>query len=702
MSGSTPLRPVESPPGFGDVETPLQAILQMPVFAALTESERERIAEIASIVRIPQDRIVPRAAAPTEEAAYCFVVKGQVAFAEFAPGTIPAEPASKKKRVTPVMQVAKKSVAMFDAGELFANDHVENMRSDDGEKVDAALFTCVPVVLLRVPKAKLTEILEDVPALKDAIDAIAEAAYYRQTFLKVDGRDEIFDFYIREGFEYAQAIKVVQTDKCIDCDECVKACEDRHGISRIERFGPQVGLIQFTLNCRTCVDARCISPCNFDAIAFDEEAQEVVVYDNCVGCTLCAKACPHEAIRMVDVVAQQAPDLVQLARKGADQPGTVVAEGERAAKKKKPKRIANKCDHCLGYEDMACITACPTGAIIQIDPRSLFRRDGGLIERAQDYFDPAPFEQGYANVAGTQGVTAMRALFAGVALAVLGCFWEYGARQWSADLSLYRQLISAIEGPAVAGKLALNYSAVSGFGRWLGYIGAAMMVVSALYTLRLHVPGIRRIGSSKTWFDFHVVFGLAGPLLSLLHTDFNVFQLYWVSALWWAVFGVVITGVVGRYLYTLIPRIEVAADRDKKSLDGAILKVADRWSALTRSANVMQHFLKAQEKRAEREEPSAHTGVLRLTAFLLAAELRRIRAAVAIRFRMLGDMQNTELRRTAIKLMARRAAVERRTEALGVARRLMTKWRAFHIGLSIIMLLLLVAHAAISIWATGL
>ncbi len=28
--------------------------------------------------------------------------------------------------------------------------------------------------------------------------------------------------------------------------------------------------------------------------------------------------------------------------------------------KKKAKRIANKCDHCLGYSDLACISACPT------------------------------------------------------------------------------------------------------------------------------------------------------------------------------------------------------------------------------------------------------------------------------------------------------------------------------------------------------
>jgi len=667
----------------------------------LTDAERARLEAIAEIELIPQDRVIPRAEPDSADSAYCFVVKGQVAFGEFAMGKVPEPPKSKKKRVTPVMQVAKKHIALFEPGEFFSNDHAPSMRGDDGEKVSAALFTCVPVVLLRIPKASLQEVLADVPALQDAIDATAEAAYYRQTFLKVDGRDEIFDLYVREGFEYAQAIKVIQTDKCIDCDECVKSCEDRHGISRIERFGPQIGLIQFTLNCRTCVDARCISPCNFDAIAFDEDEQEVIVYDNCVGCTLCAKACPHEAIRMVDVVAPPEPDLVQLARK-ADRPGTVVAEGEAKRKKKKPKRIANKCDHCLGYDDMACISACPTGAIIQIDPRSLFRRDEGLLEKAHKYFDPAPFEHGYSHVARTQGVTGMRAMFVLVGIAVLGCIWEFAARRWAPELSLYRQWVSLLDGPEAAETLLLTYSAVAGLGRWLGYVGGVMMVLSALYTLRLHVPGVRGLGSSKTWFDFHVVFGLAGPILALLHTNLHVFQLYWVSALWWAVFAVVLTGLVGRYLYTLIPKFEVAADRDKKSLDAAIQKVADQWGSMTQSANVMQHFLKAQEKKAERERASEKMGLIALTVFLARAEVQRMRASVDLRAGMLGRMKNVELRGTAIKLMSRRAALERRDEVIGVARRFMAKWRAFHIGLSIIMLVLLAAHTAISIWATGL
>jgi Fe-S-cluster-containing hydrogenase component 2 len=691
------IRPQETPPSFdGFTDDPLLALRRLDLFRTLSKTENSRLARVAKIERIDQDRVIPRAAAESKNASYCFLAKGQVAFAEFRPGTIPVPPKNRKKRVQPTMQVAKRNITLFETGDFFTNDHAFKMRDSNGERVEAALYTCVPCVVVKIPKRDLDKILEAVPSLADAISLRAEESYYRQSFLKIEDRRDIFDFYVKEGLEYAKAVKVIQSDKCIDCDECVQACEDRHGVSRIERFGPQIGLIQFTLNCRTCADARCISPCNFDAIGFDEEEQEVIVYDNCVGCTLCAKACPHEAIRMVDIAEPPDElDIVQLAKRSAENPGTIVAEGETKKKRKKPKRIANKCDHCLGYEDMACITACPTGAIVQIDPRALFRRDGGLIERADKFFDPRPFEVGLSHVLRAQGVRFMFALLAVVGAFTVVSVWEYIARKFDPSLSMYAWLSSEIVEMGA-------YSSVRGMGRWMGYFGASMMIVAALYTLRLNVPGLRRIGSSKTWFDFHVVFGLAGPVFALLHMDLKIFETRWVTLMvWWPTFVVVITGLIGRFIYTAIPKAEFLTTQDKRKLDDGIKEVADQWTSLTVSANVMNHFLKAQEKQEEKEQ-DVNMGLWGFTLFLIRSEFRRRQGVRDLKERLLSQIKNKSLRVTALKLMTRRAQVERRTQILGVARRLLTRWRAYHIGISIFMLLALLIHIGLSIYITGI
>lgn len=702
---AAPEKPEATAPSFGDVgDDPAAALARLDVFRALSGQELAQVKAAAKLVRIPQDRVIPRGGGE-EPRSFCFLVKGQVAFAEFELGTVPKGPVNPKKRPPPLMQLATKNVALFEENDFFANDHVAEARGGDGKKREMALYTCVPVVLLTIAREDLDRILEAVPAINDRIEARAEESYYRQTFLKLEGRSEVLDLYVKQGFEYARAIKVIQSDKCIDCDACIRSCEDRHGVARIERFGPKLGLIQFTQNCRTCHDARCLDPCNFDAIGFDPKEGEVVVYDNCVGCTLCAKACPHEAIRMVDVPEPEEPaiDIVAIAaEKQGRKPGTVVAEGEdKKAKKKKAKRIANKCDHCLGYSDMACISACPTGAIVQIDPRALFRADGGLIDRAEGYFDPKPFVTGWSDAMRAQGVRLLWSICALVILFGVGAVYEFIARKWLTDWSLVRLLVRALQGPEAAKRLVLTVQAVSGMGRWMGYLGAGMMTVAALYTLRLHLPGLRRLGSSKTWFDLHVVFGLVGPVLSLLHTNLHLFQLYWVTALWWAVLAVVLSGLVGRYLYTAVPRLEMDADRSRRALDEGIKAASDQWASLTRSANVLQQFMKAQEKTAQLEAGrSMGTGAL--LYYLLQSELRRLRAAVVIRTRLLGPMKNAKLKKAALELMRRRGEAERRAKLIGLAKPLLAKWRAIHIAISVAMFLLLIAHVAISIWAVGL
>jgi|GEM_PF-263270 len=707
------LRAPETAPEFGQVfDDPADALGTIDVFRGLSPQDLQQVAASAEVVHIEQDRVIPRGADEGDsDTAYYFLMRGQVAFAEFEQGKVPQPPKNKKKRIAPIMQVCKRVAAFFEVGDFFTNAHVEKARGADGVKYDMALFSCVNVVAVRLPKTALDAALASYATVKEVVETKAEEAYYRQTLLKLDDRADILDFYVKQGFEYAHSIKIIQSDKCIDCDECVKGCEDRHGISRIERFGPRIGLIQFTLNCRSCNDARCIEVCNFDAIGFDDEADEpeVIVYDNCVGCTKCAKSCPHEAIRMVDIKDEtpQVDLVAQVKAMDAKQKlGTMIAKGEeKAPKKKKAKRIANKCDHCFGYDDMACITACPTGAIIQIDPKTLFRRDEGKLELADRYLEPAPFEKGFAQTTRLQGVGMMYGLFALATIFVLGCLWEYFARKFASDLSLMRLTVGALQGPGAAKATRLGYTAVSGMGRWMGYLGAGMMVVSALYTLRLNLPGLRRIGNSKTWFDFHVVFGLAGPALTLLHTDFHIFNVLerpLVTSLWWCTLAIVLSGVVGRFFYTAIPRLEAGTEREKRRLDEGIQQVADQWASMTMSANVLAQFLKAQEKMQERDQVDPDSmGAVGFLVFLVKSEFERIQAEAQLRTKTMGGMRNKKLRRTTIKLMSRRSVIERRMQLYGIAKKLLAQWRGIHIGISIFMFVLLVAHVGISVYAVG-
>ncbi len=94
-------------------------------------------------------------------------------------------------------------------------------------------------------------------------------------------------------------------------------------------------------------------------------------------------------------------------------------------------------------------------------------------------------------------------------------------------------------------------SPASGLGYSLGIIGASMMLILLLYPIRKHVRFMHAWGPLKYWFKFHMVSGVLGPLLVLLHSNFRVGSLNAGVALL-SMLLVVASGLVGRFIYRKI------------------------------------------------------------------------------------------------------------------------------------------------------
>jgi Fe-S-cluster-containing hydrogenase component 2/CRP-like cAMP-binding protein len=210
------------------------------------------------------------------------------------------------------------------------------------------------------------------------------------------------------GVIQADALLVMDLDLCINCDQCVKACESLHGKSRLIRNGIQLGKYLVPSACRHCDDPRCMNSCPTGAIKRRPEGEIYFQYDMCIGCGNCAIACPYDNIAMIDtptfdqaharksrtmndsnffrpypMAAHEAGDsgwwerLLGAGRKGAQKrkPVTLSVSGN-------PDRIPSafpiKCDLCDGLPFMGCVHNCPTGAAIRIDPAELFEQTGAV------------------------------------------------------------------------------------------------------------------------------------------------------------------------------------------------------------------------------------------------------------------------------------------------------------------------------------
>jgi hypothetical protein len=90
------------------------------------------------------------------------------------------------------------------------------------------------------------------------------------------------------------------------------------------------------------------------------------------------------------------------------------------------------------------------------------------------------------------------------------------------------------------------------FGHTLGILGFFLMILTeTVYSLRKRSRSARW-GRMSEWLQFHIFTGLVGPYMVFLHTSWKFNGLAGAVTLMTLI--VVISGFIGRYIYTRIPR----------------------------------------------------------------------------------------------------------------------------------------------------
>jgi hypothetical protein len=118
------------------------------------------------------------------------------------------------------------------------------------------------------------------------------------------------------------------------------------------------------------------------------------------------------------------------------------------------------------------------------------------------------------------------------------------------------------------------------------------------------------------WFDFHMMAGTMGPMFILLHSALKLDN--WVSAAFWSMIIVVVSGVVGRYLYTQVPDL----------LNGRELEELDHQRAFTRlRAHYPAAMAEADRMLAMHRDRAMYVGqharLLGAFSWILLQDLRR-------------------------------------------------------------------------------
>lgn len=95
--------------------------------------------------------------------------------------------------------------------------------------------------------------------------------------------------------------------------------------------------------------------------------------------------------------------------------------------------------------------------------------------------------------------------------------------------------------------------AYSKLGYWLGVAGGLAMLALFAYPLRKRLAWMKNLGATRHWFIAHMLLGLLGPWLILVHCGLRIGSLNAAVALL-SMLVVAASGVVGRFLYVRIHR----------------------------------------------------------------------------------------------------------------------------------------------------
>jgi hypothetical protein len=229
-------------------------------------------------------------------------------------------------------------------------------------------------------------------------------------------------------------------------------------------------------------------------------------------------------------------------------------------------------------------------------------------------------------------------------------------------------------------------------GHGYGMVGTAMIVTNLLYLVRRrfakYIPP--QLGTMKTWLNAHVFTGLVGSLLVLFHSAFQLrTPVATVTSVSLAI--VVVTGLVGLYLYLLMPKAGLAPFKDRLGeIEPLLPGLAQRVDEFVQKTPATRLPLDASFVRT----------LWTIPRWVLQARARRRGIALAARddklFRAVAKT-DPSLGRDLVHELGILASAEVDTHA---GRAVMGSWRSLHRFLAILMLLSVSVHIAVA-WFYG-
>jgi hypothetical protein len=233
-------------------------------------------------------------------------------------------------------------------------------------------------------------------------------------------------------------------------------------------------------------------------------------------------------------------------------------------------------------------------------------------------------------------------------------------------------------------------------GLALGIVAFALFLFLWLYPLRKRVRWLAWTGAVGSWLRVHVVAGLSLPVIAATHAGWRFEGLIGLGYL--SMFVVALSGIIGRYLYSHIPRSRQGAELSRD-------EVARERRALLTEIAIATGLDPMEAERALALGPApAGAGPLRALAHMVRDDFWRWRALR--RLRRVLTARVTPLDRAVVKramrLARREMALAQQVRLLDQVRRVFGWWHVAHRPFAATALIAVVVHVVVAVLVGGI
>lgn len=236
-------------------------------------------------------------------------------------------------------------------------------------------------------------------------------------------------------------------------------------------------------------------------------------------------------------------------------------------------------------------------------------------------------------------------------------------------------------------------------GLAFGVLALLLFLFMWLYPLRKQAKWLAWTGSVGTWMDVHIVMGLALPPLAAVHAGWHFDGLIGLGML--AMVIVSLSGVVGRYLYTHIPRSRSGLELSLEEAGG------ERRALLTQLA-IATGMTPQDVERALALDPRPYENLdlVRTFSRLMADDWRRWRTVrrLAREWSRAGQSRpplDRAALASALRLARHEMALAQQIGALEATRRVFAWWHVAHRPFALTALFAVLIHVVVAVWVGG-